>query len=188
MKEKSSILIQRLSLFSITILPSSSFTAASDESAIDYLKLFTFLDLERIGQIEKDFEMNPGARAAQKELAFEVTTLVHGTNAAESAREVSELLFAGGSVVGISAAAKEILMTSAPTNNVSVGDSLVDVLVASELATSKREARTFIESNAVSLQEEKSTDIYQVLKEEHFSDGLTLLRRGKKQLCVLIKN
>lgn len=161
---------------------------ASDESAIDYLKLFTFLDLERIGQIEKDFEMNPGARAAQKELAFEVTTLVHGTNAAESAREVSELLFAGGSVVGISAAAKEILMTSAPTNNVSVGDSLVDVLVASELATSKREARTFIESNAVSLQEEKSTDIYQVLKEEHFSDGLTLLRRGKKQLCVLIKN
>jgi tyrosyl-tRNA synthetase len=160
---------------------------ASDESAIDYLKLFTFLPLEEIASIEKDFELNPGARAAQKKLAFEVSVLVHGIKAAEAALEVSELLFGGGSVVGISAEARAILITSAPTKEVSVGDNLVDVLVASELATSKREARTFIESNAVSLQEEKCTDIELQLQESHFSDGLALLRRGKKQLCVLIK-
>jgi tyrosyl-tRNA synthetase len=159
----------------------------SDESAIDYLKLFTFLPLKDISEIEKDFEMNPGARAAQKKLAFEVSVLVHGIKAAEAALEVSELLFGGGSVVGISAEARAILIMSAPTKEVSVGDNLVDVLVASELATSKREARTFIESNAVSLQEEKCTDIELQLQESHFSDGLALLRRGKKQLCVLIK-
>ena len=159
---------------------------ASDESAIDYLKLFTFLSLEEITSIAKDFEMNPGARAAQKKLAFEVTVLVHGVDAAQATLEVSELLFGGGSVVGISAEAKQILMSSAPTKEVSIGDSLVDVLVASELATSKREARTFVESNAVSLQEEKCTDVDQVLTEEHFSEGLALLRRGKKQMCVLV--
>jgi tyrosyl-tRNA synthetase len=159
----------------------------SDESAIDYLKLFTFLPLKDISEIEKDFEMNPGARAAQKKLALEVSVLVHGIKAAEAALEVSELLFGGGSVVGISAEARAILIMSAPTKEVSVGDNLVDVLVASELATSKREARTFIESNAVSLQEEKCTDIELQLQESHFSDGLALLRRGKKQLCVLIK-
>jgi tyrosyl-tRNA synthetase len=159
----------------------------SDESAIDYLKLFTFLPLKDISEIEKDFEMNPGARAAQKKLAFEVSVLVHGIKAAEAALEVSELLFGGGSVAGISAEARAILITSAPTKEVSVGDNMVDVLVVSELATSKREARTFIESNAVSLQEEKCTDIELQLQESHFSDGLALLRRGKKQLCVLIK-
>ncbi|MFT5831943.1 MAG: tyrosyl-tRNA synthetase [Candidatus Paceibacteria bacterium] len=160
---------------------------ANDESAVDYLKLFTFLSLEEIASIAKDFEMNPGARAAQKKLAFEVTVLVHGAEVAKAVCEVSELLFGGGSVVGISGEAKEILIASAPTKEVSVGDSLVDVLVVSELATSKREARTFIESNAVSLQEEKSADVELQLQEENFSDGLALLRRGKKQLCVLIK-
>jgi len=160
---------------------------ASDESAIDYLKLFTFLSLEEIVEIEKDFEMNPGARAAQKELAYQVTTLVHGTQAAEAAKEVSELLFGSGSVEQISASAREILLATAPSETVVVGTSLVEVLVSTGLATSKREARTFMESNAISLQEEKYNDTDLVLLEEHFTDGLALLRRGKKQLCVLIK-
>jgi tyrosyl-tRNA synthetase len=159
----------------------------SDESAIDYLKLFTFSSLEEIADIEKEFDLNPGARASQKKLAFEVTSLVHGVQAAESAKEVSELLFGGGSVDAISSEAKEILLATAPTKTVSVGDTLVDVLVASELATSKREARTFIESNAVSLQENKCTDTEQILTEENFSQDIVLLRRGKKHLCVLIK-
>lgn len=160
---------------------------ASDESVVDYLKLFTFISLEEIESTEREFEMNPGARLAQKKLAYEVTSLVHGELAANATKEVSELLFGGGSVEAVSDEAKEILLATAPTKIVSVGDVLVDVLVASELATSKREARTFIESNAVSLQENKCTDIEQVLLEEHFSKGIALLRRGKKQLCVLIK-
>jgi tyrosyl-tRNA synthetase len=155
---------------------------------IDYLKLFTFLSLDEIAEIARDFELNPGDRVAQKTLAYEVTQLVHGTEAAEASREVSELLFGSRSLAGISDKAREILLSTAPTKTVSVGDGLVDVLVATKLATSKREARTFIESNAVSLQEEKCTNVEQQLQEEHFSDGLTLLKRGKKQLCVLIKN
>jgi tyrosyl-tRNA synthetase len=160
---------------------------ASDESVVDYLKLFTFLPLEEIAALQKEFEMNPGARAAQKKLAYEVTILVHGDKEAKAAEEVSTLLFGTGSIAELSTEAQEILLQTAPTTTVTVGDSLVDTLVISELATSKREARTFIESNAVSLQEEKCTDIEAILLAEHFSDGIALLRRGKKQLCVLIK-
>jgi tyrosyl-tRNA synthetase len=160
---------------------------ASDESVVDYLKLFTFVPLTDITSIKKDFEMNPGARTAQKKLASEVTRLVHGESASESAKEVSELLFGDGSVANISTDARAILLATAPTLAVKVGLSLVDVLIAAGLATSKRESRTFIESNAITLQEVKCSDIDQVLHEEHFSNGLALLRRGKKQLCVLTK-
>lgn len=159
----------------------------SDESVIDYLKLFTFLSLEEISAIEKEGAVNPGARTAQKRVAYEVTALVHGTAIADAVTEVSTLLFGGGSLVGLSAAAKEILLTTAPTTSVAVGELVVDVLVASTLATSKREARTFIENNAVSVQEEKITDTEAVLTEATFMEGIALLRRGKKQLCILIK-
>jgi tyrosyl-tRNA synthetase len=160
---------------------------ASDESVIDYLKLFTFLPLDEITVLEKDAEVNPGARAAQKKLAYEVTKLVHTQNAADAAAEVSELLFGGGSVAEMSDEARDILLATAPVQETTVGTSLVDVLVAAELATSKREARTFIESNAIALQEEKIDDVEYVLQESDFVSGLSLLRRGKKQLCVLIQ-
>jgi tyrosyl-tRNA synthetase len=160
---------------------------ASDESVIDYLRLFTFLPLDEIAALEKDAEVNPGARAAQKKLAYEVTKLVHTQQAADAAEEVSTLLFGSGSVADISGEARDILLTTAPVQETAVGTSLVDVLVAAELATSKREARTFIESNAIALQEQKIDDVEYVLQEDDFVHGLSLLRRGKKQLCVLVK-
>ena len=159
----------------------------SDESVFDYLKLFTFVPLDEIFELEKKFEVNPGARFAQKKLAFEVTNLVHGAQAAEAVKEVSELLFGLGSIHDISTDAKEILLTTAPVADVEVGKYIVDILVDSKLATSKREARTFIESGAIILGEEKCSDIEQTLKQEDFIGGITLIRRGKKQLCVLIE-
>ena len=160
---------------------------ASDESVIDYLKLFTFLPLDEITVLEKDAEVNPGARAAQKKLAYEVTKLVHTQQAADAAVEVSTLLFGTGSIADISDEARDILLATAPVQKTAVGTSLVDILVEAELATSKREARTFIESNAISLQEQKLADVEYVLQESDFVSGLSLLRRGKKQLCVLVQ-
>jgi len=160
---------------------------ASDESVVDYLRLFTFLPLDEIAALEKDAEVNPGARAAQKKLAYEVTKLVHTQQAADAAEEVSTLLFGSGSVADISDEARDILLATAPVQETAVGTYLVDVLVAAELATSKREARTFIESNAIALQEQKIDDVEYVLQEDDFVHGLSLLRRGKKQLCVLVQ-
>lgn len=158
----------------------------ADENVLDYLKLFTFLPLEEIEKIRLDFELNPGARAAQKTLARSVTTIVHGAEAANLIEEVSAILFGEGNILEISDSARTVLLENAPIEKVKAGSLLVDVLVASGLATSKREARTFIESGAISLVGKKVTSIEATVSEEDFVKGVTILRRGKKQLRVLV--
>jgi len=153
----------------------------SDESVIDYLKLFTFMSLAEIAELEHDFATNPGGRVAQKRLAREVTTLVHGAAVMEPVVAVSNLLFGEGDVAALTEAEQAMLLANAPTYTATLGDSLVDVLVKSELATSKREARTFIESGAVSVDGEKTLSAEAVMDKA----GLTIIRRGKKQLCVV---
>ncbi|MEK7639163.1 MAG: tyrosine--tRNA ligase [Patescibacteria group bacterium] len=160
----------------------------SDESVIDYLKIFTFLALEDIGAIEKAFEANPGVRLAKKRLAHEVTRLVHGEHAADTAAAVSDILFGDTPLTDVSTEHVEILLANAPTSGVSVGDALVDVLVTASLATSKREARTFIESGAITLNGEKIADTDFTLKAENFVNNIALVRRGKKNLSVLRKS
>lgn len=157
----------------------------SDESVVDHLKRFTFLPLDKIEEIKQEFERNPGQRSAQKILAFAVTEIVHGKETAEAAQNVSEILFSGRSMDGLSEAEKEILLANAPTTKVSTGSTVVDVLVEAGLASSKREARTFIESGAVCLGNEKITDVERVLAKEDFTGNLAILRRGKKQLHIL---
>lgn len=160
----------------------------SDESVVDYLKLFTFLPLEQIDEIEKTWSADPGARLAQKNLAFEVTKLVHGETQAVAAKNVSELLFGNGDIASLNEAELGMVANNAPSISVEEGQLLVDVLVSAELAQSKREARTFIESGAVSLNNLKIDSVEAVLNTESFKLGIGLLRRGKKQLCVLTIN
>lgn len=154
----------------------------SDESVIDYLKLFTFVSLDDIGDIEREHQVDPGKRAAQKRLAIEVTTLVHGAAAAAAAAEVSEVLFGGGAIGLVSEAARAMILETAPVSESTVGSLLVDMIVEAGLATSKREARTFMESGAISLDGEKVTDVDTTITETPYQ----LLKRGKKQLCVLV--
>lgn len=157
----------------------------SDESVIDYLKLFTFIELEEIGEIEKEFNSNPGQREAQKKLAHEVTAFVHGEEAASSAAKVSAILFSGGSLSELKEVEIKTLTDNAPTFEMSINESLVDVLVSSGLASSKREARTFVEGGGVSLNEEKVEDIEFKFDQTNFFNDIAILKRGKKQMCVL---
>jgi tyrosyl-tRNA synthetase len=159
---------------------------ASDESVIDYLKLFTFLSLDEIAELEKDAQVNPGARAAQKQLAFSVTTLVHDEAAAVASKNVSDILFGSREVQDISADEIDILLRNAPCIAIKEPEELVAVLVATELATSKREARTFIESGAVSINNQKVLDVGATIGPEWFTNGIALLRRGKKSYSVLV--
>lgn len=157
----------------------------SDDSVIDHLKRFTFLSLEEIEAIKQEFEQNPGQRAAQKTLAFLVTEIVHGTETATAVQNVSEILFGGRALDVISETEKAILLANAPVTSVKAGTALIDVLVETGLATSKREARTFIESGAISIGGEKVEDTSAVIAKEQFSDELTVLKRGRKQLHIL---
>lgn len=157
----------------------------SDESVIDYLKLFTFLTLEEISEIATEHESNPGARVAQKRLAEEVTRFVHGEESVQLVAEVSGILFGSEPVEQVTENAKGLLLENAPSCTIEAGMSMVDVLVLCELASSKREARTFIESGAVSLNGTKIESVEYQLESSVFTSGIALLRRGKKSYCVL---
>lgn len=157
----------------------------SDESVIEYLKLFTLLPLDDIASIEREALANPSDRVAQRILATEVTTIVHGEATAAAAATVSSLLFGTTSVAALSSVEREMLLANAPATKVNGTENIITVLVESGLATSKREARTFIESGAVSLNNEKIADTEAALSPELFSNGLALLKRGKKNLLVL---
>jgi tyrosyl-tRNA synthetase len=156
----------------------------TDENVIDYLKIFTFLTLEEIAVVEKDFAENPGARSAQKKLAYEVTSFVHTKEVSDALVRVSQALFGGIPLGELSGEEVSILKENAPLVSVSEATVLVDVLVSSSLATSKREARTFIESGAVSINGNKIESVDTEIKKEVFGE-LLLLKRGKKSLSLV---
>ncbi|MAZ30065.1 tyrosine--tRNA ligase [bacterium] len=155
----------------------------SDESVVEYLKLFTMLTLEEIATIDADWQRDPGSRSAQQRLALEVTTFVHGAETANKAARVSATLFGETHITELSAEEVSLLKNTAPCATVPAGTPLIDALIASELATSKREARTFIESGAVQLNNEKVTDTEKVLTKD--AGATQLLKRGKKQYSLI---
>lgn len=155
-----------------------------DLSVVDYLKKFTFLTLEKIEDIETAHMKDPGKRLAQRTLADEVTTFVHGPDITSSVREVSEILFYGGNLDKLSTNAKTILLREAPIYKPGKNENVVDILVSSGLATSKREAREFIQNKAVCINDLNINDLEMSLDKLDLK-GLALLKRGKKNLCVL---
>jgi len=142
------------------------------------------LTLEEIAEVKKDFNSNPEARSAQKRLAKEVTTLVHGTTVANRIEKVSNSLFGKVPFSDLSNEEKEIVKQNAPISLVQTGMNIIDILVVSGLASSKREARTFIEAGAVSINNKKIETIDEIITEKNYSKTF-LLKRGKKNLSVI---
>ncbi len=156
----------------------------SDENVVDYLKLFTTLSLENIEEIASEQVATPEKRSAQQVLAREVTDLVHGKELCEQIRRVSTCLFGGVSVKDLSGDELDILKKNAPLTKAEDGVGLVEVLVLTDLAKSKREARMFIESGAVSVNNRKVevTDV----KLTKSNDGeVVFIKKGKKSVSLL---
>ena len=155
-----------------------------DESVVAYLKLFTFLSLETIAEIEREHASAPEKRLAQLRLADEVITFVHGNEAAQAAKKVTEVLFGKALITTLSQAELEVVKNNAPKSIVAEGVTLVDMLVETGLATSKREARTFIVSKAVSINEVVIEDSEAVVtKATHGT--LCIVRKGKKSRVLV---
>lgn len=157
---------------------------ASDEGVGKYLRLFTLLSLDDIARIETEHAENPGKRVAQGKLAYAVTEMVHGRMNANAAQRVSEILFGGLSLAEVTPIERDMLSATAPKHHTSQSASLIDELVASGLAQSKREAREFIESGAVTINSAKVSDVNTTLSAEHFVGGLALVKRGKKNVSL----
>lgn len=148
-----------------------------DESAIDYLKLFTLLNKEEVDRITESHLANPSNRLAQKSLAAEVTDLVHGRERRESVERVTDVLFGSGSVSELDHDDITLLASEIPT--VAVGGKVVEALVEAGLASSNGEARRLISGGAVSVNGEKITDDMTI-------NTVSLVKKGKNSF-VLVK-
>jgi len=160
------------------------FINTSDEDAVHYLKVFTFLPLEEIENINRLHQENLGARYAQKILALEIVKIIHGLNEAESAKRMSEVLFSGA-VHELSA--KEIReLFGEHLVEVHEVMPLVDVLLLTGAAKSKREAREFIQGNSILVNGEKATDLEMLISaDDALHERYTVLRRGKKNYYLI---
>ena len=158
-----------------------------DEDAVRFLKIFTFLSLDEIAEIEKEFDAARHERLAQKILAMEVVTLVHGEEAYKQALNITEQLFAGN-IKNLSATELKQGLSNVPNYPVQPDDNrnIVELLVASGVVTSKRQAREDVQNGAIYVNGERLQDLDYKLTDSDKIDGeLTVIRRGKKKYFVL---
>lgn len=140
------------------------FINSEDEMVIDYLKRFTFLSKEAIDSLEASHKEHPEYREAHKALAYEVTKFVHGEEAAEEAKKMSEEIFSGVS-------------ENMPVveSNLCAGSNVLDVLVDVGIAPSKSEARRLIEQGGITIDGVKVTD-----PKSSIDSKEVLIQKGKK--------
>ena len=158
---------------------------AEDSMVETYLLRMTLLPLNEISHIMAEFAANPGARLAQKRLAQEVVTLVHGAAATTTAERISAAFFAGA-LETLSPAEMHDALAGAPQTALPPGPiALLDAVVTLGLAPSKTQARELITSGAITIGGEKRTDPAQTLTPADALDGRYLvLKKGKKTYHV----
>lgn len=156
-----------------------------DEGLEEYLLKMTLLPKETIDEVLASHKENPGVRFGQRRLAWEVTALIHGGGLATQIERVSDVLFGGTDVANLTADDTQSALKVAPSCPVQHGSNIVDVLVESGLASSKREARQFIEGGAITLNGGAITDESYAFTAESFANGLAILRRGKRAVSLL---
>lgn len=158
-----------------------------DDDAVRFLKIFTFLSLDEIAKIEEEFDAARHERLAQKILAKEVVTLVHGEEAYNQALNITEQLFAGN-IKNLSAKELKQGLSNVPNYAVQAEDNLniVELLVTSGIVNSKRQAREDVQNGAIYVNGERVQDLDYTLSDSDKIDGeLTVIRRGKKKYSVL---
>ncbi len=151
-----------------------------DSMMEDYLKRFTFLSKEEVETIMNIHNEQPENRFAQKKLAEEVITFLHGKEEFVQAEKISGYLFSDK----ISELTSEEIVKSLkdlPTFEINGEINLVDLLVNNDICTSKREAREMISGNAISINNIKTTDLEKSINKEMAIDNkVILIKKGKK--------
>ena len=156
----------------------------ADADVIDRLKVFTFLTRAEIEEYARQVADEPFRRAAQKRLALEVTTLVHGAEATQGAIDASEALFGRGELSGLDAATLEAAISALPTARGAVGSPIAQLMVDAELVKSLGEARRAIAQGGVYVNNVAVAAEDQTLAESDLLHGaFAVLRRGKKTLA-----
>jgi tyrosyl-tRNA synthetase len=158
-----------------------------DEKVGELLRIFTFLPRAEIEELETQHAEKPFLRAAQRALAEQVTSIVHGAEETERIKEASAALFGGGDLTGLSTTTLGAALREAGSTRVD-GDepmpNVVDLLVAAGLAKSKGEARRTVSEGGAYLNNARIDDPELVPGADDLIGGSWLvLRRGKKNFA-----
>jgi len=162
------------------------FVNTADADVVAYLKWFTFLSAEEIAELEQATAERPHERAAQRRLAQELTTLVHGQSATDAVEHASRALFGRGELTELdeptlAAALREASIAELPSGG---PDAITDLLVASGLSASKGAARRTIAEGGVSVNNVRIESDEWVPRPADFLHGKWLvLRRGKRNIA-----
>lgn len=157
------------------------FLNVEDSMVIDYLKIYTFLSKEEIEELEVKNNEHPELREAHKALAREIITFLHGKEEYEKAVSLAEHLF-NNKFQDLSKKDIEDLFKNQEKTAVEQGTGIVDFIINMGVAKSKREAREFIETGAISINGEKITDLNTVIDSGRFIENkYIVVRRGKKK-------
>ncbi|OLT49954.1 tyrosine--tRNA ligase [Cellulosimicrobium sp. CUA-896] len=160
---------------------------AADEDVVGWLKIFTFRSREEIAELEAAVRERPGAREAQRALANDVTTLVHGEDATAAVVSASQALFGRGELGALDEGTLGAAVAELPRTSVRSGDPVVELLVGSGLVASKGAARRAVAEGGAYVNNVKITDEDAVVTADDLLHGrYALLRRGKKTLAVAV--
>ena len=160
------------------------FVNVEDSMVIDYLKIYTFLSKEEIEEYEKKNNEHPELREAHKALAREIITFLHGKEEYERAEKLAQNLF-NNEFKNLTKQDITDLFDEQDIKEVESNIGLVDMLVKVGTASSKREAREFIQSGAISINGEKVTDVTTTIIDDMFIDNTyIIIKRGKKNYYV----
>ena len=157
-----------------------------DSMCESYLKIFTFLTPEEIMEVMKKHDANPHLRIAQKTLAKEIITDLHGIKEYEKALETSEVLF-NGEIRKLDPKDIETVFNNVDNFEINENKNIVDLLVETGICSSKREAREFLSTGSISVNGEKITDLEFVINKEFaINSKYIVIRRGKKKYYLVM--
>lgn len=158
----------------------------ADEDVIRMLKVFTFRSREEIEELEQAVAERPFAREAQKVLAEDVTTWVHGEETMRRVQQASAVLFGKEDPAVVDETTLLDAVTELPTAEGQVGDSLQDVLINLELENGRGAARRTIASGGIYINNVKVEDEERIITDaDVLPGGVVLIRKGRKNLTVL---
>ena len=160
------------------------FVNVEDSMVIDYLKIYTFLSRKEIEELAKKHEEHPELREAHKALAREIITFLHGEEEYKKAVDFADHLF-NNKFSDLSKKDIEDLFQGQDIKEVEENTNLLDLLVNMGIAKSKREAREFVSTGAISINGEKVTDIEKIVEASMFIEyTYIVIRRGKKNYYI----
>ncbi|MEZ0449769.1 tyrosine--tRNA ligase [Cellulomonas sp. ICMP 17802] len=159
---------------------------ADDADVVRYLKVFSFRTRDEIDQLADAVATRPAAREAQRALAYEVTSLVHGAAAADQVVAASQALFGRGSLADLDAATLAAAVAELPSAPGAAGDAIADLLAATGVVASKGAARRAIAEGGASVNNVRVAAEDAVLTADDLLHGRwAVLRRGKRTLAVV---